>query len=81
MKLATKGHSVIKMLGSQSSNSNSEVSEAKSDTPSTPPQGIETTSGRISPTNQTATILKGINLFADSAIATCFFRYIPFPPF
>lgn len=75
VKLATKGHSVIKMMGSISTNNNSaEGPENKSDAPSTPPREEDTPSGRISPTNQTATILKGINLYADSSVATCFFR-------
>ena len=71
VKLATKGHSVVKMLGSQPSTGDG---EAKCETPSTPPRSEVESSGRISPTNQSTGVLKGVNLFADSSVATCFFR-------
>jgi WD40 repeat protein len=75
VKLATKGHSVIKMFGSQPSVSTVDGGETKGDTPSTPPRSEVESSGRMSPTNQSAGgILKGVNLFADSSVATCFFR-------
>jgi hypothetical protein len=70
VKLATKGHIVAKMSGS------SGVQPPTSDdSPSTPLRGEpEAASGRMSPTNQATNIPKGSNLFADSSVATCFFR-------
>ncbi len=78
VKLAQKGHSVIKMYGGQGLNQSSSESILP---PTTPPRDSEPSksenSGRVSPGNTPSA--KGIHLFADSSVATCFFRYIFFP--
>lgn len=94
VKIATKGHSTIKMYGGNQGQSNhtnstengqssSNDSLKNDNTPNTPTKSNnvmmsieqEKQSGQISPINNiTSTISKGINLFADSTVATCFFR-------
>ena len=109
LKLANKGHSIIKMYGGNQIQSTPNTSSTtltttlttsstvennqlipdsiKNDnTPHTPIKGSnndnnnnsdqEKLGGQISPINNvTNTISKGIHLFADSTVATCFFRF------
>lgn len=71
VKLAPKGHIVIKMYGGNNLNvSNENTNTQENDSP--PKDNSETINNPVN----TPVIPggKGINLFADSSIATCFFR-------